>query len=153
VRNHGAIAVGILALTAGIAASGCGESSNAEAESLSVTTTKQVETQPRTRPVLDIWHFRAAFEKAYGTPPNRMPWYGLITGMKMNGTSLVVTTKLPPSSAWDGKEGTWGDAGTICGAAVGVAVDLGLKNADTRKKSAIEGVFMVGSGVGLGSCA
>jgi hypothetical protein len=148
VRNHGAIAVGILALTAGIAASGCGESSNAEAESLSVTTTKQVET-----PAFDISQFRAAFTEAYGTPPNRMPWYGLITGMKMNGTSLVVTTKLPPSSAWDGKEGTWGDAGTICGAAVGVAVDLGLKNADTRKRSAIEGVFMVGSGVGLGSCA
>jgi hypothetical protein len=149
VRKHVAIAVGVLALTAGIAASGCGGGSGAEAESLPVTTTRHVETQPRT-PLVDISRFRAAFKKAYGTPPNRMPWYGLITGMKMNGTSLVITTKLPPSSARDAKEGNWGDAGEICRAGTGLALDLGLMN---RKQSAIEWAHVVGTGGGIVSCA
>jgi hypothetical protein len=149
-RRDVAIAVGILALTAGLAASGCSGGSDAEAESPPVMTTKHVETQPRTHPVLDISRFRAAFREAYGTPPNRMHWYGLITGMKMKGTSLEITTKLPPGSAWDG-EGTWdNDAGAICTAAVGVALDVGLITPDA---SDIEGVNMVGSGVGLGFCA
>ena len=143
----------MVALTAGIAASGCSGGSDAEAESPPVTTTKHVETQRRAHPVADISRFRAAFREAYGTPPNRMHWYGLITGMKMAGTSVVIRTKLPPGSAWDGK-GTWdNDAGAICRAAVGVALDLGQMGPDSRMPSAIEGVLMIGSGVGLGSCA
>ena len=149
-RKQGAIALGILALTAGIVASGCGGGSDAEAESPPATTTKQVQTQPRTHPAVDISQFRAAFKKAYGIPPNRMPWYGLITGMKMNGTSLVITTKLPPNSARDGKDGDWGDAGAICGAATRLALDLGLMN---ETQSALEWAHVVGSGVGLVSCA
>ena len=71
----------------------------------------------------------------------------------MAGTSVVIRTKLPPGSAWDGK-GTWdNDAGAICRAAVGVALDLGQMGPDSRMPSAIEGVLMIGSGVGLGSCA
>jgi hypothetical protein len=152
VRQHVAIAVRILALTAGIVVSGCGGGSDAEAES-PATTTEHVETQPRTHPAVDISRFRAAFRKAYGTPPNRMHWYGLITEIRMNGTSLEIITKLPRSSAWDGK-GAWeNDAGAICRAAVGVAVDLGLRPKDSRMQSAIDGVSMVGSGVGLGFCA
>jgi hypothetical protein len=143
------IAVGVLSSIA-LAVSGCGGGSDAEAESLRVTTTKRVETQPRTHPAVDIAQFRAAFKKAYGTPPNRMPWYGLITGMKMNGTSLVITTKLPPSSARDAKEGNWGDAGEICRAGTGLALDLGLMN---RKQSAIEWAHVVGTGGGIVSCA
>ena len=136
-----------------MAASGCLGDSDAEAERPPATTTEQVETRPPAEPTVDIAKFRAAFRKAYGTPPNRTQWYGLITGMKMNGTSVVITTNLPPGSAWDGR-GDWdNDAGAICRAAVGVALDLGLMNTDSRMQSAIEGVFMIGSGVGLGSCA
>jgi hypothetical protein len=146
VRKHVAIPLGILALTAGIAASGCSGGPDAEAESRPLTTTEHVETQPRTHPVVDISRFRAAFRKAYGTPPNRTQWYGLITGMKMTGMLLDITTKLPPGSTFE--VDPVDDNGAICGAAVKLAMDLGVMN------NGIRGVRLMGSdGVELGGCA
>jgi hypothetical protein len=57
------MALGILALTAGIAATGCG-GSDAEAEG-----------------PIDITEFRANVKERFGTPPNEAPWYRHITAI------------------------------------------------------------------------
>lgn len=78
-----AIALGTLALTAGIAASGCGGDSDAEAES----------------PV-DITKFRAEVKERFGTPPNEAPWYSHITAINWaNGQTLEITTDLDESES------------------------------------------------------
>ena len=144
-------AVAVVGLSAiAFAASGCSGDSDAEAESPVATTSGQVETHSTAQSSVDVSKFRAAFKDTYG----EQPWYGQITGMKITGTGLAIRTKLPAGSAWDG-EGYWdGDAGAICRAAVGVALDLGLMKQGSRMQSAIEGVGMFGSGgVGLGGCA
>jgi hypothetical protein len=124
-----------------MAASGCSGDSDAEAESPLATTTVQVETQPPAQPTVGIAKFRAAFKETFGTPPNERPWYGLITGMKMAGVWLDITTKLAPGSAHDNES-------AICGAAAKLAIDLGVLG------NGIRGVRVIGSdGVELGGCA
>ena len=141
-RKHGAIALGTVALTAGIAASGCSGGSDAEAESRRATTTEQFETQPPTHPVVDISQFRAAFTEAYGTPPTPMQWHGLITGMTMAGGWLDITTKLEPGST-----SVHDNSSAICGAATKLAIDLGVLG------NGITGVRVMGlDGVELGGC-
>src|SRR5262245_5578778 len=100
------MALGTLAFTAGIAASGCSGDSEAEAESAPATTTTE---QP---PSVDIVALRAAFKERFGTPGNETPWYHLVTGLKMSpkasvtsaGTyaDLKVETKLKPGSSFGG---------------------------------------------------
>ena len=75
-----------------IAASGCLGDSDAEAESPPATTTEQVETQPPAQPTVDISKFRAAFKETFGTPPDKRPWYGLITAMKLAPREIVTGT-------------------------------------------------------------
>ena len=81
-RKHVAIALGTLALTAGIAASGCGGGSDAEAES----------------PV-DITKFRAEVKERFGTTPNEAPWYRHITAINWANGHLEVTTDLDESES------------------------------------------------------
>jgi len=127
-----------------IAASGCLGDSDAEAESPPATTTEQVETQPPAQPTVDISKFRAAFKETFGTPPDERPWYDQITGMKMMAHRILrITTKLDPDS-----DSIETDAGTICRAAMGFALD----NAEVVGR--IRGVEVMGSdGVGGGGCA
>ena len=95
------------------------------------------EMQPR---LFDISKFRAAYKEAYGTPPSPMHWYRLITGMKMTGEWLDITTKLDAGSSDR-------PARAICGAASKLALDSGVLG------NGIEGVRVMGSdGMELGGC-
>lgn len=139
-RKLTSIAVGTLALAAGIAASGCGEDSGPEATSRPATTTAQTATQP----VFDIAKFRAAYKDAYGTPPNQTQWYGLVTGMTINDGYLDIATKLDPNASASGDE----NGPAICAAASKLALDLGVLG------NGIVGVRVAASdGVYLGACA
>lgn len=103
-RKWVATAIGILAFTAGIAATGCSGDSDAEAESPPAATTTE---QP---PAVDISGLRAAFKERFGTPGNETPWYRLVTGLKVRPPALVtsagtvtdgtleIETKLDPGS-------------------------------------------------------
>jgi hypothetical protein len=113
------IALGILALTAGLAASGCGEGSDAEAESPPVTT-RHVEANPRTHLAVEMSQFRAAFKKAYG----ERPWYGQITGMKL---TQITATKAYRTLEIRMTEREI-DVGTICQAVFSTARILGVRD-------------------------
>jgi hypothetical protein len=83
VRKHVAIALGTLAFTAGIAASGCSGGSDAEAGS-----------------PLNITEFRAEVKERFGTPPNEAQWYRHITAINWaKGQWLEVTTDLDGSES------------------------------------------------------
>ena len=125
------IALGILALTAGLAASGCGEGSDAEAESPPVTT-RHVEAKPRTHLAVEMSQFRAAFKKAYG----ERPWYGQITGMKLTQTRWVEITMTEREI----------DVGTICQAVFSTARILGVRDG-------INAVHVIRSDGKEGGCA
>jgi hypothetical protein len=101
VRKWVATAIGILAFTAGIAASGCSGDSEAD----------------------DVSTFRAAFKETYGSPHPKQ-WYDLVTGMKMDDAAgwertLRITTTLHPTESNLVARG-------ICGAATKLALDLGV---------------------------
>jgi hypothetical protein len=145
VVSRKAIAVAGLSAIA-IAAGGCSGDSDAEAESPPATTTEQVETQPPAQSAVDISKFRAAFKERYGTPPDKRPWYGLITGMKIAPREIVtvsssyrvldVTTKLEsPSDTVVAK---------ICEAVFAL---------DSETRIGIEVVRVIGSDGGDGGCA
>jgi hypothetical protein len=126
------VALGILALTAGLAASGCGGRSDAEAELPRVTTTKRVETQPPTHRSVDMSQFRAAFKDAYG----ERPWYGHITGMKVTRTRTVEITMTEREI----------DVGTICQAVFRTARNIGVRDG-------INAVHLIRSDGKEGGCA
>jgi hypothetical protein len=145
VVSRKAIAVAGLSAIA-IAAGGCSGDSDAEAESPPATTTEQVETQPPAQSAVDISKFRAAFKETFGTPPDKRPWYGLITGMKMAPREIVtvsssyrvleITTKLEsPSDTVVAK---------ICEAVFAL---------DSETHNGIEAVRVIGSDGEDGGCA
>ncbi len=130
-----------------MAASGCSGDSDAEAESPPATTTEQVETQPPAQPTVDISKFRAAFKETYGTPPNKRPWYGLITGMKVAPREIVTvsssyrvldvfTKKLESPSDWV--------TAKICEAVFAL---------DSEMQNRIEAVHLIGPDGEDGGCA
>ena len=84
--------------------------------------------------------FRASFEERYGSPENEATWYRHITGMRMGDDGYFkITTDLNEAND---------TAGTICGAASKLALELG------ELGDGIEGVIVMGSdGVELGGCA
>ena len=71
-----------------------------------MTTTKHLETQPRTHPVVDMSQFRAACKKAYA----ERRWYGQITGMKLT----QITEKALQDARNHNDETRDRDVGTIC---------------------------------------
>lgn len=114
-----AIAVAGLSAIA-LAASGCSEDSDTEAESTPATTTEHVETQPPAQSAVDIAKFRAAFKERYGTPDYEAPWWSHITGIRassVHSPHLVISTDL--------EEIEIGLQGMICHAAFDVARDSG----------------------------
>ena len=125
-RKHVAIAIGTLALTAGLAASGCTGDSNAEAES----------------PV-DITTLRAELKERFGTPPNEAPWYRHITAVNWANGQLEITTDISPKEY----EGSDELRGWICGE----PLKLAFEQAEPDTISVIAAVFGVG-GVALGGC-
>jgi hypothetical protein len=127
VRKHVAIAIGTLALTAGLAASGCTGDSNAEAES----------------PV-DITMLRAELKERFGTPPNEAPWYRHITAVNWANGQLEITTRLSPEEY----EGSDELRGWICGEPLKLAFE---QQAEPDTIDLIAAVFGAG-GVGLGYC-
>ena len=113
-----AIALGTLALTAGIAASGCSGDSDADAESS-----------------VDSSDFRAEFKERFGVPPNEESpsWYRHITAINMGNRYLEITTDLGPKQSET--------ALAICREAAGIALDFGIEGA---KVEGSNGVGLVG---------
>jgi len=165
VRKHVAIALGALALTAGIAASGCSGGSDADAESpvadaessvditefraeleqrFAVPPNEVLPSWARHIRVVNIAEFRAAFKERFGVPPNEVSpsWYRHITGIRMGANRLLVIKT-------DLGAGQTETALAICGAGTKVALDdLGALG------DGIEGVLVRRSdGVGLFFCA
>jgi hypothetical protein len=131
------VIVVVLALAGGIVASGCSGGS-AESESLPVTTTKHIETQPGTHPAVDMSRFRAAFKEAYG----ERQWYGQITGMKL---TQITATKAYRTLEIRMTEREI-DVGTICEAAFSTAEEIGVRNG-------IDAVHVIRSDGKEGGCA
>jgi len=139
VTKWAATAIGILAFTAGIAASGCSGDSDAEAESPPATTTEQP-------PAVDIVGLRAAFNDRFGTAGSETPWYRLATGLKMAPQALVtsaatygtleVETKLDPGSSFEG----------MCGAIYGLAREFMEEDGELA-------VAVIASDGSVGGCA
>ncbi len=125
-RKRVAIAVGALALSVGLATSGCTGGSDAEAES----------------PV-DISKLRAELEERFGVPPNEAPWYRRITAIGWVNGRLEITTDFRPEEY----EGNDRLRGVICGEPLRLAFEQA--EPDTIGLSAA--VFGLG-GVGLGCC-
>ena len=164
-RKHVAIALGTLALTAGIAASGCSGGSDADAESpvadaessvdiaefraelkqrFGVPANEVLPSWARHIRVVNISEFRAAFKERFGVPPNEVSpsWYRHVTAIRMRANGIVVIkTALGP-----GQSET---AIAICGAGTKVAGDdLGALG------DGIQGVLVRRSdGAGLVGCA
>jgi hypothetical protein len=134
VGKHVTIALGTLALTAGIAASGCSGGSDADAES-SVADAESPAADAES-PV-DSSEFRAEFKERFGVPPNEESpsWYRHITAINMGNRYLEITTDLGP------KQGE--TALAICREAAGIALDFGIEGAKVKGSD----------GVGLVGCA
>src|SRR5262245_55025619 len=141
VGKHVAIALGTLALTAGIAATGCGGGSDADAES-SVADAESSVADPES-PVADVERsvdssdLRAEFKERFGVPPNEESpsWYRHITAINMainmGDRYLEITTDLGPKQRET--------ALAICSEAAGIALDFGLEGA-LVKSSEFDGV-------------
>ena len=125
-RKHVAIAIGTLALTAGIAASGCSGGSNTDAES----------------PV-DISQLRAALKERFGTPGNEAPWYRRITAINWANGQLEITTDFSPE-----EYGASEALRATCGEPLKLAFE---QQAEPDTIDLIAAVFGVG-GVALGGC-
>ena len=137
--KHVAMALGILALTAGIAASGCSGGSDADTES-SVADAKSPAADTESPAAdaespVDSSEFRAEFKERFGVPPNEESpsWYRHITAINMGNRYLEITTDLGP------KQGE--TALAICREAAGIALDFGIEGA---KVNGSDGVGLVG---------
>ncbi len=138
--KHVAIALGTLALTAGIAASGCSGGSDTDAESPAADAESPVAdaespVADAERPV-DSSGFRAEFKERFGVPPNEESpsWYRHITAINMGNRYLEITTDLGPKQG----EKT---ALAICREATGIAFDFGIQGAKVKGS---DGVLLVG---------
>ena len=129
-----------------IAASGCRGDSDAEAESPPATTTEQADTQPPGQPTVDISRFRAAFKETFGTPPDKRPWYGLITAMKLAPREIVTGTSSYRVLEVTIESESLSDTATgeICEAVFAL---------DSKTRIGIEAVRIIASDGGDGGCA
>ena len=119
-----------------MAASGCSEDSDTEAESTPTTTTEQVETQPPAPSAVDIAKLRAAFKERYG----EAPWYHHITGMEVGDSVVEITTDRVP------KDDFYETATpTLCHAA--------FKAADLAELDGIKAVHLIHAHGEEGGCA
>ena len=124
-RKHVAIAIGTLALIAGLAASGCTGGSDAEAEG-----------------PFDISQLRAELEERFGSPGNEAAWYRRITAIKWANGQLEVTTDFSPE-----EYGASEERGVPCGE----IWKLAFKQVEPDTVPVLVAMFGVG-GVAMGGC-